>query len=78
MSTPFAVSPSFHVLNLFYFLVKCPTMYQFMYVEFPHYLPRIGFAKCSNCICVMRFLAVNKVADIFMLYLTIKQQFKVN
>lgn len=53
-------------------------MYQFMYVAFPHYLPRIGFAKCSNCICVMRFLAVNKVADIFMLYLTIKQQFKVN
>ena len=36
-------------------------MYQFMYVASQQCLPLIGFAKCSKCVCVMHFLAVNKV-----------------
>ena len=66
------------VVNIFYFLVKCPTMYQFMYVASTHCLPLIGFAKCSKCVCVMYFLAVNKVVGVFKLYFKVKYQFKVN
>ena len=47
-------------------------MYQFMYVASQHCLPLIGFAKCSKCVCVMHFLAVNKVFDVFKLYFKVK------
>lgn len=56
-----------HVVNIFYYLLKCLKMYQDMYIASTRCLPRIAFAKCSVK-GVMHFFTGNKVFVCFLLF----------
>ena len=47
-----------HVVNIFYYLLKCLKMYQDMYIASTRCLPRIAFAKCSVYVLCISLLVI--------------------